>query len=106
MTKFIFLAMIDKIIHKLNWRYDIWSDIEGCFPIGSKVSATITNVTRNYAFLSTPEGLTCFLDKRKVSSLWVVNDLTEELKQGETVVCSVVDYNHEKKSLTVSLNLN
>lgn len=98
--------MTDKIIHKPNWRYNIWSDIEGCFPKGSNVSAVVTVVTRNYAFLSTSEGLTCFLDKRKVSPLWVINDLTEEIKQGETLDCSVIDYNYEKKSLAVSLNLN
>lgn len=98
--------MADKIIHKPDWHYDIWSDIEGHFPKGSKVTATITNITRNYAFLSTPEGLTCFLAKHNVSSLWFVNDLTEELKQGKTVDCRIIDYNHEKESLTVSINLS
>lgn len=93
-------------IYNLNWRYNLWDDIEGCFPCGSKIKATIKNVARNYAFLYTSEGVDCFLDKRNVKSRWIVNDLTEELEVKEEVECTVLDYNHEKKRLSVSLNMN
>lgn len=68
--------------------------------------AVVKSVMPNYAFLTTAEGITCFLDKRKVNSLWVVKDLIEEIRLGESFECTVVDYNYEKKSLAVSLNLN
>lgn len=93
-------------IYQLNWQYDYWADIENCFPKGCKVTAVVKSVMPNYAFLITTEGITCFLDKRKVNSLWVVKDLTEKIRQGESFDCTVIDYNYEKKSLTVSLNLN
>lgn len=68
--------------------------------------AVVKSVMPNYAFLTTAEGITCFLDKRKVNSLWVVKDLIEEIRPGESFECTVVDYNYKKKSLAVSLNLN
>ena len=100
------LLMDNPTIYKIDWQYDCWSDIENCFPKGSKVSAVVKNVTRNYAFLSTSNGVTCFLDKRNIRSLWIVNDLTEEIEQGNTIECTVIDYNFDKKSLAVSLKLN
>lgn len=93
-------------IYVLNWQYDRWSDIENCYPRGCKLTASVKNVTRNYALLFTSDGVTCFLDKRNVRSLWVVNDLTEEIEQGKSIECTVIDYNFDKKSLTVALNLN
>lgn len=93
-------------IYQLDWQYDYWGDIENCFPKGCKVTAVVNKVTYNYAFLTTAEEITCFLDKRKVNSPWVVKDLTEEITPGESLDCTVIDYNYEKKSLTVSLNLN
>ena len=98
--------MSEQMIYALNWQYDCWSDIENCFPKGSKVSAVVKSLTRNYAFLSTLDGVTCFLDKRNVKSHWIVNDLTEQIEKGNTIECTVIDYNFDKKSLTVSLNLN
>ncbi len=98
--------MSNTIIYKPNWHYDFQDDIKTYFPKGSKINATITNVRRNYAFLSTAEGIDCFLDKRNVESPWVVNNLTEEIKQGDSKECTVLDYNQEKKSLIVSLKLN
>lgn len=106
MAKSEIKIMSNRIIHKPNWHYDFWTDIEVCFPKGSKVTATIKSVTRNYAFLSTSKGITCFLDKRNVKSFWIVNDLTQEINQGDSAECTVLDYNHERKSLTVSLKLN
>jgi len=64
--------MSKETIYKPSWHYDCWSDIKGCFPKGSKVTATVKSTARNYAFLSTREGATCFLDKRNVKSLWIV----------------------------------
>lgn len=106
MAKSKLLIMSDTIIYKPNWHYDFWTDIETYFPKGSKVSAIITTVKRDYAFLSTSEGIYCFLDKRNVESPWIVNNLTEEIKQGYSKECTVLDYNQEKKSLIVSLKLN
>lgn len=97
--------MTDETIYKLDWQYDCWNDIETCFPKGSKVKCTVQKVTQYFAFLYTAEGVSCFLDKRNVKSRWFVNDLTEEIKRGESVECTVTDYNFDKKSLTVSLNL-
>lgn len=98
--------MNNETIYKLDWQYDYWGDIENCVPKGCKVVAVVKSVMPNYAFLTTAEGITCFLDKRKVNSPWVVKDLTEEITPGESLDCTVIDYNYEKKSLTVSLNLN
>lgn len=98
--------MNNETIYELKWRYDYWGDIEKSFPKGCKVTAVVNKVTYNYAFLTTAEGITCFLDKRKVNSPWVVKDLTEEITPGESLDCTVIDYNYEKKSLTVYLNLN
>lgn len=100
------LLMDNPTIYKIDWQYDYWYDIESCFPKGSKVSAVVKKLTRNYAFLSTLDGVTCFLDKRNVKSHWIVTDLTEEIKCDESIECTVIDYNFDKKSLTVSLNLN
>lgn len=93
-------------IYKLNWQYDYWADIENCFPKGCKVSVVVKNVKRNYAILSTSDGVTCFLDKRNIRSPWFVNDLTEKIKPGNTIECTVLDYNFEKNSLSVSSTLN
>lgn len=93
-------------IYQLNWQYDYWADIENCFPKGCKVTAVVNNVTSNYAFLTTEERIACFLDKRKISSRWIVKDLTDVIKQGEALDCIVIEYNLEKKRLIVSLNLN
>lgn len=98
--------MTDETIYKLDWQYDCWDDIEDCFPKGSKVACTVQKVTQYFAFLYTVEGVRCFLDKRNVKSCWFVNDLTEEIKSGESVECTVTDYNFDKKSLNVSLTLN
>ncbi len=106
MAKSELLIMSDTIIYKPNWHYDFWTDIETYFPKGSEVSAIITTVRRDYAFLSTSEGIYCFLDKRNIKSLGVINDLTQEIKQGDSKECIVLDYNQEKKSLIVSLKLN
>lgn len=98
--------MYKEEIYDLNWHYDCWADIENCYPKGCTLSAIVKNVTRNYAFLSTSDGVTCYLEKRNVRSRWIVNDLTEEIEKDNTIECLVIDYNLDKKSLTVSLNLN
>ncbi len=98
--------MNGETIYKLNWQYDYWADIEHCFPKGCKVDAVVKNVTRNYAFLSTSDEVTCFLDKRNVRSHWTVNDLTEVIEPGKAVECTVLDYNFDKNNLTVSVNLD
>lgn len=98
--------MNNETIYELKWRYDCWGDIEKSFPKGCKVTAVVNKVTYNYAFLTTAEGITCYLYKGKISSPWRVNDLTETITLGESLDCAVVDYDLEKKRLNVSLNLN
>lgn len=98
--------MSEHMIYALNWQYDCWSDIENCFPKGSKVTAVVNKVTYNYAFLKTAEGITCYLYRGKINSPWRVTDLTEVIIPGESLNCTVVDYDLEKKRLNVSLNLD
>lgn len=98
--------MDKETVYDLDWQFDYWSNIESIYPIGCKVNCVVTRVERNYAFLDTIHNVCCFLDKRKVSGLWVVSDLTEEIKIGDYRECKVIDYNREKESLIVSLNLN
>lgn len=97
--------MSEEKIYKLNWQYDVWTDIESCFPKGTKVSAEVTGATRNYAFLKTENGTQCFLSKDKVSANWKIMDLTDHLIKGDTIECKVFDYNVEKKRLIVSSEL-
>mgnify|MGYP002603794014 CR=1 FL=1 len=98
--------MNNETIYKLNWQYDYWGDIEKCFPKGCKVTAVVNKVTYNYAFLITAEGIICYLYKGKISSPWIVKDLTEVITLRESLNCTVADYDFEKKRLIVSLNLN
>lgn len=98
--------MNNETIYQLNWQYDYWDDIENCFPKGCKVTAFVSKVTYNYAFLTTAEGITCYLYRGKINSPWRVTDLTEVIIPGESLNCTVFDYDLEKKRLNVSLNLN
>lgn len=98
--------MNNETIYQLNWQYDYWADIENCFPKGCKVTAVVYKVTNNYAFLTTAEGITCYLYKGKINSPWRVTDLSEVITPGESLNCTVFDYDLEKKHLNVSLNLN
>lgn len=98
--------MNSKEIYTLDWQYDYWADIKQAFPIGSIVRCKVTRVDRSYAFLTTEEGVTCYLYIKKVSNVWIVRDLTEELEIGEQFNCVVCEYDFVKKNLTVSLNIN
>ncbi|MDE6548553.1 MAG: S1 RNA-binding domain-containing protein [Muribaculaceae bacterium] len=94
------------IIYRPDWQYDLWSDIENCYPILSSVKATVTAVNRNYAFLETEDGISCFLSKTDVTSPWKITDLTEHLIERDEIECMVKKYNKEKGRLEVSLDLN
>lgn len=89
-----------------KWTYDVWNDIEECFPRGSFIECEVTRVDKNYAFLQGPSGVICFLSKAKVAQLWVVEDLTDKIRVGDSLKCKVIDYNFEKKSVGVALKLN
>lgn len=98
--------MNDITSYRPNWRYDIWADIEEFFPKGKMIYAKPTKVSCNYAFLTTENGVNCFLHKSKVNSRFSVKDLTDVIENGITFECIVIDYNKEKESLIVSLNFN
>ena len=97
--------MVDKKVYTPKWTYDVWDDIENCFPRGNFIDCSVIYVDKWYAFLKGPSGVDCYLSKAKVAQRWVVNDLTEEVKKGDKLTCKVIDYNFEKKSVNVSLNL-
>ncbi len=98
--------MTDIKIYTPKWTYDVWTDIEGCFPRGSIMDCEVKSVERHFAFLKGALGVTCFLSKAKVAQLWVVEDLRDEIRVGEHLKCKVIDYNLEKRSVNVSLKLN
>lgn len=98
--------MADKKTYTPKWTYDVWDDIEDCFPRGTFIDCIVTYVDKWYALLKGPSNVDCYLSKAKVAQRWVVEDLTEEIKVGEKLKCKILDYNFEKKSVGVALKLN
>lgn len=98
--------MTDIKIYTPKWTYDVWTDIEGCFPIGSIIECEVEFVDRHFAILKGALGVKCFLSKAKVAQLWVVEDLRDEIRIGERLKCKVIDYKVKERSVNVSLKLN
>ena len=98
--------MNSKDIYTLDWQYDYWADINQNIPIGSVVRCKVTRVEPCYAFLTTEEGITCFLDIRKTNDIWPVKNLTGKIEIGEHFDCIVCGYDFNKERLAVSLNIN
>lgn len=98
--------MANEKIYNLDWGYDIWSDIESCYPVGTKLKCRVTRVQPHQAWLMSEEGVTCFLRKWQTMSRWQVTDLTEELSQGDNFSVTVREYNKEKHQLIISLDIH
>jgi small subunit ribosomal protein S1 len=80
-----------------------WDDVEGKFPVGSKVRAEVKSLTNYGAFVELEPGVEGLIHISDLSWIKKVSHPSEMLKKGDVVEATVISVDRESKKITLGI---
>ncbi|MEZ6056745.1 MAG: 30S ribosomal protein S1 [Planctomycetaceae bacterium] len=80
-----------------------WDDVTAKYPIGSKVTGTVRNLTNYGAFVELEEGVDGLLHVSDMSWTRKVSHASEMLKKGDSIECQIISVDENRKRIALGL---
>ncbi len=80
-----------------------WDDVTQKYPVGTKVTGTVRNLTNYGAFIELEEGVDGLLHVTDMSWTRKVSHASEMLKKGDEIECTVISVDEERKRIALGL---
>lgn len=80
-----------------------WDEVESSYPIGSKVSATVSGVSKTGIYVEMEEGIEGFLPAADISWTKQIKNLSGSFKKGDSLEAVVLDVDRENQKIRLGM---